>query len=491
MQLEISPRGNDGHRDRLKRIAQPLSVRLWGESGAGRTFAIPRRSPGDAAIAVSQEPMLFFDRLGYGQAYHVSSASEIIGPLDVRRLQQAIDQLVDRHESLRTGFHEGPAGPLARVAGSARLVLVQLDLCEQPPTDAGLQAILRESARRPFDLRQPPLIRATLLRIAADRHILFLTIHHIIQDGSSRGIFFRELAAVYRGLVSGERVTLEPLPIQFGDFADWQRALFAGDALDKQRAFWHAELGGELPYLQLPADRPRPREKSYRGASHWILVRPEVVAALRAIAREHDASLFMTLMAAFTLLLHRYTNQDDFLVGFPGAGRPLDETLGVFGCFVNTLVLHSRAPGDPSFVEHLERIRSTARRVYDNQDFPFARLVADLAPARSLSRAPLLSVMATLLVPSRPTLVIEGAQVHRVRFDHGHAILDLLLEMGELPDGLECRFEYATDLFDNARIVAVAECFRRVLESVAADPQSRLSALPVPSDGERRLLADP
>jgi hypothetical protein len=305
---------------------------------------------------------------------------------------------VRRHESLRTTFQTVDGEPMQVIAPPQPLSLHVIDLSDLPPQERQTEAqrLADDETQKPFDLSRGPLFRVKLVRIAEEEHLLLITMHHIVSDGWSIIRMGHELATLYQAYRSGESSPLPELPIQYADFAVWQREWMRGELLEKQLAYWREALGGELPELELPMDHPRPARQSFRGAAEGIEYSGEILPRLKEIGRERNATLFMTLLAAFDLLMWRYSGQADLLVGTPIANRNRRETEALIGFFVNTLVLRSKVNGNGTFRELLDQVRETTLRAYEHQDVPFESLVEELQPQRSLSRHPLFQVLFTL-----------------------------------------------------------------------------------------------
>ncbi|HEY7574850.1 MAG TPA: condensation domain-containing protein, partial [Thermoanaerobaculia bacterium] len=451
---------------------------------------ISRRPAGPAPLSFAQRRLWFLDQLDPGSSlYNVPEAFVVRGPLDVRALEQALREVVRRHEVLRTGFGGDNGKPSARVA-DAFPPLAVTDLSTTPPSEREAKArLLAEAeASEPFDLGRPPLLRARVLRLDPEEHWLLLTMHHIVSDDWSMGVLYRELEELYGAFRSGRAPALPDLPIQYADYAAWQARWLTGDTLAAQLSYWKESLSGELPALDLPTDRPRPPSPSYRGADVRRVLPPRLSERVEALSRRENATLFMTLLAAFQVLLSRYCGQTDIPVGTPIAGRHRRETEDLIGFFVNTLVLRADLSDDPAFETLLRRTRDGALGAYAHQDLPFEKLVEELRPERSLSRTPLFQVMFELdNAPGEP-LALPGVDVAPMELPDSSAKFDLrLLAIGE-GDRLELVFEYATDLFDAATIERMAATFERLLEGVVADPAQAVSRLPLLSDREARTL---
>ena len=453
---------------------------------------IPRFSrEGGLPLSFSQQRLWFVDRLeaGVSAAYHIPAAARLQGRLDVAALERTLGEVVRRHESLRTTFAFEKGEVVQVIAPAARVVVPVVDLrgAEGAEQEGAAERFVREETRRPFDLSQGPLLRASLLRLANDEHLLVLTMHHIISDGWSLGVLMREIRALYSAFVGGQGSPLEELPIQYADYAVWQRAWLGGEALKAQLSYWKEQLR-DLPTLELPTDRPRPRVLTSNGATEPFALSKTTTDALKALSRGHGATPFMTLLAAFQTLLYRYTAQDDVAVGSPIAGRTRPETEGLVGFFVNTLVLRTDLSGDPTFLELLARARGMTLDAHAHQDVPFEVLVEELQPARDLSLTPLFQVAFALQNVPMPEMTLPGLSVTPVSVESGTAKFDLTLFLSETEQGFGGSFEYNTDLFDRATIRRMARHFGRLLESVAADPQQRLSQLPMLAGEERRQI---
>ncbi|HEY0016596.1 MAG TPA: amino acid adenylation domain-containing protein [Longimicrobium sp.] len=442
-----------------------------------------------ARLSFAQERLWFLDRLSPGSAaYTIPLALRLTGDLNEGALRRALREIVDRHESLRTTFGEDGGEPRQRIAPAVPCAvplrdLSRLDVGER---DAALHEAIARQARSPFDLERGPLFRMELLRTAADEHVLLVTIHHVVTDGWSMGVFFREMAALYDAFVRGRPSPLPPLPLQYADFAAWQRERLAGPLLERETAYWRAQLAGAPTLLELPTDRPRPAVQSFRGAMLRFAVPPELGRELRALGRREGATLFMVLLAALKVLLSRYAGQDDVVVGSPTAGRTREEAEGMIGFFTNTLALRTDLSGDPSFRALLHRVRDTALEAYAHPELPFEKLVAELGIERTLSHNPLFQAIFTVQGASWKPVQLAGLLVESIPTDRASTIADLWLSVTEDGDRLAGILEYATDLWEPATAGRMLGHLRVLLEAVAADPERRLSALPLMREAERR-----
>ncbi|MFS8068849.1 MAG: condensation domain-containing protein, partial [Byssovorax sp.] len=443
------------------------------------------------ALSFAQERLWFLNQFEpEDTSYIVPLALRLEGTLDPAALQRALAALVARHEVLRTTFTtlDGRPAQVIRAALDLPLPLTVLDEGTRADQEAALASELAQGARRPFDLAVGPLVRARLFRLGEREHVIALTMHHIVSDAWSRGVMNREIGAFYRAFAEGVAPELPALPLQYADYAAWQRASLAGDALDKQLAYWKRALGGAPGVLDLPTDRPRPPVPSHRGERRFFTLAPSLGEGLNALARREGVTLFMLLLAAFDVLLHRYTGQDDLVVGTPIANRTRAETENLIGFFVNTLVLRVELTGDLSFRDLLRKVRAVCLGAYAHQDMPFERLVTELAPERDLARTPLFQVVFALQNAPTEALALAGLQISGVMAESATSKFDLTLVMSESAEGLVCSFEYDLDLFDGATIDRLLGHFRALLEGVVADPAAKIGDLPMLSRGERRRL---
>ena len=444
----------------------------------------------DLPLSFAQQRLWFLDRFQPGDStYNMPTAWRLQGPLELALLERSMVAVVARHESLRTRIVLHAGAPVQVIDPVPSQVLVVTDLSASEPAEREVRthALIEAHARRPFDLATGPLFRADVLRLAADEHVLLVNVHHIASDGWSVGVFHRELAAAYAALVRGTEPALPALPIQYADYAVWQRAWLQGPVLAAQRAYWRRKLA-DLPPLELPTDRPRPPIARQGGAHLTMDLPAQVTVGLKVLGAREGATLFMTLLAAFQVLLYRHSGQTDIAVGSPIAGRGRPELEGLIGFFVNTLVLRSDLSDEPPFVEFLSRVRKTALEAYTHQDLPFEKIVEDLAPARDLSRQPLFQVLFVLQNTPGPPLVLEGLDVSRVVRETESVKFDLSLAVRESADGLHLRWEYASDLFEASTIARMAGHFERLLEAIVADPARGVGDLPLLTQVERDQL---
>ncbi|MCP4657222.1 MAG: AMP-binding protein, partial [bacterium] len=471
---------------------------------------IPQRpDPGSAPLSFAQERLWFLYQLDPGSpTYNERALVRLDGNLDPAALERAFAEVVRRHALLRTGFTVRDDQPVQVIVPQVGMPLPVVDLrgCPQQAAGAQSERLIRREARRPFDLTRPPLLRSLLIRLDHDRYLLLLTMHHIVSDGWSSGILIRESGALYEAFRRGRPSPLAPLPVQYADFAHWQRRWLRGAVLDKRLAHWREQLAGSPPVLELLTDRPRPPIQRLRGRRFPVRLPASLAAGLKQRGREREATPFMMLLAAFQLLLWRYTAQRDFCVGTPVANRNRPELEGLIGFFVNPLVVRADLRGNPPFVPlrgnppfvplrgnpsvlaFLDQVRRTTLDAYAHQDLPFELLVEELSPERNLSHSPLFQVMIVFQNTPTEALELPDLTLNLLEFDDGTTKFDLVLNLTEQAQGLVGFLEYDVDLFDRATIARLAGHFRTLVEGVIADPERRVAELPLVSAGERHQL---
>ncbi|MEO6191364.1 MAG: amino acid adenylation domain-containing protein, partial [Thermoanaerobaculia bacterium] len=478
----------------VESLARTVERNLLEKAGPRGGPAPARASRGDGELPLSfaQQRLWFLDRLQPGSSsYNMPTAYRLRGGLRPPVLAAALGEIVRRHEALRTRFLEGVSGPVQVIEPAGHFSLPQVDLGGLPaPARAGEEVRLtRAEALRPFDLERGPLLRPLLVRAAADEWVLMLPMHHVVSDGWSTGVLLRELDALYRAAMSGGSSPLPELPMQYADYAIWQRDLLQGEELEEQLGYWRQRLAGHPSALELPSDRPRPAAQTFRGATEPLSLGEELSERLRALSRRSGAPLFMPLLAGFLALLYRYTGQTDLLVGTPTAGRSRMELEGLIGFFVNTLVLRADVSGDPTFLELLGQARETALGAYTHADLPFERLVEELAPERDLSRTPLFQVMISLSSAAEPRSLADLA-VEELPLSIEAAKFDLTLFLSEGAGEIVGGIEYNVDLFDATTVRRLARHLGILLAGAVMSPESRLSDLPLLSAGERAELLE-
>lgn len=423
-------------------------------------------------------------------AYHVALHQMVEGPLDVAALRKALAGLAERHESLRTTFEEIEGEPRQVVHRAMTIPLEMHDVAPAADPEASARRLARSHSMAPFDLATGPLVRSALIRLDPDRHVLLFTMHHIVSDGVSVAVIGRDLSRLYDAARSGTAPALPPLSIHYRDFAAWQNARLEGDLGTAARDYWHRQLGGPLPVLDLVEDFARPGVLSTNGREHLVAISAEITAGLTNVGQRRHASLFMVLLAALKTLLYRYSGQDDIIVGTPSAGRvhpDLDEQVG---CFLNTLALRDRVDPVEPFAAFVDRVRVTAADAFDHQEYPFERLVSELQLPRNASRSPVFDVMMILQNDIDNSLAIDGLRAQSFADHNGTARLDLSFNFKPSDDGLILGIEYNTDLFLPERIVAMADQFQALLRAIGEDPSQSIGTLAVMPDTQRRLILE-
>lgn len=449
------------------------------------TYAFP--------ASFAQQRLWFADRLVPGNPfYNLHTEIPIPSRVDRDAMARTLRTIVDRHETLRTSFDDEGGTPVQVVHPAVHLEVEFVDLHDlpAPARSAAVRTMSAEHAGRPFDLRRAPLLRTALLQLADDDFVLLITIHHIVSDGWSLGVLMREIQEIYGAYVQGRACPLEPLAIQYADFAIWQREWLQGAELETQLAYWRERLA-DLPALELPTDRRRPRLATFTGSSVLFRLPDGIREAATELGRTHGVTLFMFLLAGFTALLHRYTGQSDIVIGSPIANRTRAELEGLIGFFVNTLVLRTRLDGDPDVIELLARVKETTLGAYRHQDLPFDQLVEDLQPERDPSRNPLVQVVFQL--HNAPTLAVADASAMApdAQFSRGVSAFDLVVNVWQTQWGLAARIDYSTELFDAITIERLAAHYGNLLASAVADPRTPLSALTLlDADEWRRIVVD-
>jgi len=439
-------------------------------------------------LSFAQQRLWFIDQWEPGNPYYnIPTAVRLTGPLDVAALEQSLNEVVRRHEALRTTFETVEGRPVQIIAPVLTVPLPVVDLGGLAETEREAEArrLAVEEAGWSFDLARGPLARAAALRLGKEEYVLLLNMHHIVSDGWSTGVFIQEMATLYQAFSAGQPSPLPELLIQYADFAIWQREWLQGEVLDAQLAYWKEQLRDAPAVLDLPTDRPRPPIQTYKGATESFTLSESLTAALQALSREEGSTLFMTLLAAFDTLLYRYTGQKDIVVGSPIANRNRSEIEGLIGFFVNTLVLRTGLSGNPTFRELLGQVREMTLGAYAHQDVPFEMLVDELQPERDLSRTPLFQVMFVLQNAPMPLQGQSGLTFSPLEVDSRTAKFDLTLFMVETAQGLSGAWEYNTDLFDGDTMRRLVGHFQVLLEGIVADPNRRLSELPLLTDAER------
>jgi amino acid adenylation domain-containing protein len=447
-------------------------------------------------LSLAQERLWFLDQLEPNRAsYVIPTAVRLTGPLDAHLLERSLQEVVTRHESLRTTFTSSDGRPQQRIAPMWEIRMSVIDLESFAAADREVEVVrlAEEEASQPFDLMTGPLVRASLLRLGPEEHVFLLTMHHIVSDGWSMGVLIKEIVAIYEAMLAGRPSPLTPLPIQYADYAAWQRGWLAGDVLDKQRDYWKRQLDRAPDGLELPTDYPPPILPDYAAGHASIVLSRAVTQRLTELSRHHDVTLFSTLLTAFDVLMRRLTGQEDIVVGTPVAGRNRAEIEGLVGFFVNTLVLRADVSGNPAFGELLTRVHRTAVEAYAHQDVPFEQLVQDLAPDRSLGRNPMFNVLinfASFFYTQRPEWDVGTLHAKAFVNPDQHSRFPMTLYVLNEPE-IRLRLVYQRALFSSERIVCLLQSLRYLLEQIAAEPDRSVLSYSLISPEVRSRLPDP
>jgi amino acid adenylation domain-containing protein len=472
-------------------LAQRLKSSTREEKGADSERLRPVPRDGELPLSFAQQRLWFLDQLQPGNSvYNVPTAVRLVGALGVSTLKDSLNEIVKRHEVLRTTFISRQGEPSQIIAPSLKLALPEYDFSDLPESEREREALEFAShlSQLSFDLAQGPLIHADLLRLSEQEHILLVTIHHIVTDGWSAIVFFEELAAVYDGLSKGQPPSVPDLPIQYADFAVRQREFLSGAVLDRQLDYWKKQLAGAPGVLSLPIDKPRPALQTFDGATQFRQLPEHLRDSLTSLSRREGVTLYMVFLAAFQILLFRYTSQDDVVVGSPIANRTRSEIERLIGFFVNTLVMRTDLSGNPTFRELLKRVREVALGAYAHQDLPFERLVEELQPARDLRRNPLFQVMFATYEAPVQRLELAGLTFRQLEIESKTTKFDLTLFVAEVGDALQCQLDYNTNLFTADTATRMLDHFQLLLENIARNPDQRIQDLPLLTTAERESL---
>ncbi len=477
---ELSPEKQEQLLQQLKQKKNKLHNKIQPQSRDSKVFP----------LSFAQQRLWFFNQLEPDScAYNIPTAVRLIGYLNVTALERSINEIIRRHETLRTIFsiENGEAVQIIHEASEFQLLVIELQALSETERQNQVTQLARLEAQKPFNLEEP-LLRVTLLQLGAIENVILFTMHHIVSDGWSTGILIKELTTLYQAFSTHTPCVLPELPIQYADFAVWQRQWLQGEVLQTQLNYWKQKLAGTLPVLDLPTDRARSAIQTDRGASASVTLPKSLSEELKKLCQQQGVTLFMTLLAAFKLILYRYTQQNDIIVGTPIANRNRSEIEGLIGFFVNTLVLRTDLAGNQSFRELLGRVREVTLGAYAHQDLPFEQLVDLLQPERDLSHNSLFQVMFILQNTPTEVLHLPELTLSPVLVENQTANFDLTLSMVETEQGISGWFEYNTDLFNAARINRMIGHFQTLLAGVVANPDQRLSELPILTDLERHHL---
>jgi hypothetical protein len=454
--------------------------------------SIPRRSDiGPCPLSYAQERLWFLNQLEPGSpAYNQPKAIRLKGTLDRETLKKVLDAIVERHAVFRTTFHLRDGQAVQVVADQVSIELPAIDLSEisDDQRQRELEHRVVEITQRPFNLSQDPTLRAALFKLSQVEHVLLLVTHHISSDGWSSRLLFHEIATLYDAFANNRSSPLPELPIQYVDFAAWQRNWLQGELLQSQLAYWKQRLAGAVTTLRLPTDYPRPPIQTNRGALQTFAVSGDLTQSLKNFSRRNRVTLFMTLLGAFQTLLYRYSWQDDSVIGVPIANRTRVEVERLIGFFANTLVLRTDLSGNPSFQELLSRVREVALGAYAHQDLPFEKLVEEMNPARDLSRNPLFQVMFNVQNLAKQEIQLPGLSFSPLPTHSEAAKFDLSLSILDNENGMTGTIEYNSDLFNAATMTRMCGHFQTLLQGIAAKPDGRVWDLPILTEPERHQL---
>ena len=453
---------------------------------------IPRRVTQEAPpLSFAQQRLWFLDQLEPESAvYNIPGVLRLRGILHIPALEQSLNEIVRRHEALRTTFAIQDGVPVQIISPSLTLILPVVDVTDRAESirEAEAQRLVKEEAHQPFDLIQGPLLRAKVLRLGDQEHIFVLTFHHIVFDGWSLGVLYRELSVLYHAFSHDQPSPLPELPLQYADYAIWQREWLQGEVLTSQLSYWKQQLADLPAVLNLPTDRPRPAQQTFHGAQQSLTLPQSLVADLKKVSRQGGVTLNMTMLAALQALLYRYTSQDTIVVGSPIAGRRHRETEEIIGFFVNTLALKTDLSGNPRFTELLTRVRRVTLEAYYHQDIPFEKVVEEVHPERNLSHSPLFRVMCAFQNVPRTTLDLTGLTVTSLEVGGESAKFDLTLFLVEHEGTLKATVEYNTDLFEQQTVERMLGHYQRLLHGIVENPHHCLSELPILTDAEQQQL---
>jgi amino acid adenylation domain-containing protein len=452
---------------------------------------VKRDNDNDLPLSFAQTRLWFIDQFEPNSAlYNISAALRLEGTLCVTALEQSLTEIVQRHEALRTNFItvDGQANQIIHEQINGQLSVVDFKHLSESESKIAALELVKQQAIQPFNLASDSLLRATLVTLSDTEHILLICMHHIVSDGWSIGVFVEELTALYNAYAQGQPSPLNPLPIQYTDFAIWQKNWLQGEVLQTQLSYWRNQLIGAPAILSLPTDRPRKAKQTFVGAHQQFALSAQLTEKLNQLSQEQGVTLFMTLLAGFNTLLCRYSGQTDIVVGSPIANRNKSEIEGLIGFFVNTLVLRTDLSNNPSFAALLDRVREVSLGAYTHQDLPFEMLVEALQPERDLSYTPLFQVMFVLQNAPLSSVELDGLKLTPVEMENPIAKFDLTLSMESTPDGLMGWWEYNTDLFDGSTIERMIGHFVTLLEGIVANPLSAISQLPMLTSSEQQQL---
>ncbi|MFB2896156.1 amino acid adenylation domain-containing protein, partial [Aerosakkonemataceae cyanobacterium BLCC-F50] len=475
----------------IAQLSQAISKQLQTNSNLAIPPIVPVSRNGDIPLSWAQERLWFVNQLeGESAAYTIDFTIRLVGNLNIKALEQAFVEIVQRHEPLRTRFVIKDSKPIQAIAPTTTLTLPVVDLQNLPEPWKQVETQATEEACKPFDLANGPVLRVKLWQVAQDDYVLVFAIHHIAADGWSMGVLIGELSAYYRAIVTGSPVELSPLPIQYADFAVWQRKWLTDRVLERQLNYWKQQLTGAPPLLELPTDRPRPAIQTFRGGTEKLQLDIKLTQELKKLSQKSGTTLFMTLLAGFVVLASRYSGQTDIVIGSPIANRNRTEIEGLIGFFVNTLALRFDLSQEPTFETFLAQVKQTTQDAYENQDLPFEMLVEELQVERHLDRNPLTQVVFALQNAPSSDWDLPGLKVEGMPSGLDSVRMDLEVYLWDVPEGLRGFCSYNKDLFDGTTIARMMQHFQTLLTAIVENPQAKVALLPILTSQERYQLLE-
>ncbi|MEO1348691.1 MAG: condensation domain-containing protein, partial [Cyanobacteria bacterium J06635_15] len=464
----------------IVQLGQTVSQLRTTNQASTRPPIRPRTDHGKLPLSFAQQRLWFLDQLDSDSlAYSVPAAVSLVGLLNIAILKQVFNEIVRRHEILRTTFSTVEGQPIQLISPSLNISLPVVNLGDLPEVEqkGEVQRLIHQWCQKPFDLTQGPLLRVMLLQLKGAEHLLLFNLHHIASDGWSMGVLVKEIAVLYEVFSQGQPSPLPELPIQYADFAVWQRQWLQGEVLETQLAYWKQRLGANPSVLELPTDQPPSSSPTSHGTKHLFSLSQRLTEKIKALSKQEGVTLFMTLLGAFKALLHSYKDQEDILVGMPITNRSHAEIEGLVGLFLNTLVLRTDLSGNPTFREILRRVREVTLGAYTHQDLPFEKLVGELKLERDLNSYPLFRVWFVFNNALTHAIELPGLTLDQLEVETGTVRHDLKLELTETAEGLKGFFEYKTDLFEASTIALMVELFELIIDKVVQNSTLQLSEL--------------
>ncbi len=462
------------------------SNKRYGNNRSSKTRSIPKRDLSKPTeLSFAQQRLWFLDELEPGNAaYAFCNIVRLNGKLDVSCFGKCFGEIVQRHENLRTSFQVIDGAPVQIIAERVETAFPVQDITalQDSEKEAELQALAATEARRPFNLSAGPLIRASIVCLAEEKHAVILTMHHIVYDGWSLAVLFGELKVLYEAFIQNNSSPLPALNIQYADFSLWQRRELETEKMQQQASYWRNTLSGQLPVLDLPTDRKKSATPEYKGAMEWFYLPRSLTRLLEVLAKREDCTLYMILLAAFSILLSRYSGEKDIIVGTPVANRNQQEIEGLIGFFINSLVMRTSLEGDPGFCQLLEKVKKTSAEAYENQDYPFEKLVEDLQVERNMGQNPIFQTMFALQNTPPPPKKIADIDMKIEEVDSGTAVFDITLSMYETDEGLNGYFEYSSELYNQTTIENMINSFECLLGDITLNPETEISKLSILND---------